>query len=142
VICGTNFNNVFAHDNNSGQLTNRWQAPLGDVVTALCGVDFTGDGHDLVVAGSGSEYVYCLAADGSMQWATPVGGPVLRLLAVPSGEGAGERVIAITHSAAVELDADGRAVAWLTGLNGVTDATWADGLYLCTNSGSVIALER
>ncbi len=142
VICGTNFNNVFAHDNNGGQLTNRWQVPLGDVVTALCGVDFAGDGRDLVVAGSGSEYVYCLAADGSMQWATPVGGPVLRLLAVPSGEGAAERVIAVTDSAAVELGADGRAVAWLTGLSGVTDATWADGLYLCTNSGSVIALER
>ncbi len=141
VICGTNFNNVFAHDSDAGKLTQRWKIALGDVVTALCGVDFAGDGAEVVMAGSASEYAYCLNADGSVRWATPLGGPVVRLLTVPGRDGPGEEVIAVTDSAVVRLDADGRAVAWLSGLDTVTDAAWAEGLYLVTASGKMLALE-
>ncbi len=142
VICGTNFNNVFAHDSNAGQLTERWRTPLGDVVTALCGADFTGDGKQTVVAGSASEYAYCLAADGSIQWARPLGGPVLRLLPITPDGGPRQEVIAVTDSAAVRLDADGRGVAWLSEIDGVTDAAWAEGLFLVTGSGKVLALQN
>ncbi|MGD9498446.1 MAG: FG-GAP-like repeat-containing protein, partial [Armatimonadota bacterium] len=141
VICGTNFNNVIAHDSDAGRLTQRWRTALGDVVTALCGVDFAGGGRQVVVAGSASEYAYCLTADGSIRWATPLGGPLLRLLPVPRRDGVGEQVIAITDRAAIRLDADGRGVAWLSEIDGVTDAVWAEGLYLVTQSGRVLALD-
>lgn len=140
VICGTNFNNVYALDNDGGKLLRRWRFALGDTVTALCGVDFTGEGAELVVAGSASEYVYCLDADGKLRWATPLGGGVLTLQPIPARDPDRQELLAVTDQGVYRLEASGEVVSWHGDLSDVTNAVWSGGVYVGTRSGAVLSV--
>lgn len=140
VICGTNFNNIYALDNEAGALSRRWKFIVGDVVTALCGVRFEQGPHERVVAGSAAEYAYCLDAQGELVWSTPLPGPVLKILPWAAPPLAGDLAAILTDEGIYLLDGAGKVAARHASLTGATDLQIAGDIYAASAEGVVVCL--
>ncbi len=137
LLCGTNFNNVFALTNDRGKLSLRWRVPLGDPVTALCGLRRDATGVQSAIAGSSSEYVYCLDPAGKLQWSTRLDGTVLKVTPVSKGPAPDVGLLVVTTQGLYLLDVAGKGVGWHAIAGGVTDADGTDGAVVGTQEGTV-----
>ncbi|NOZ20193.1 MAG: hypothetical protein GXP25_03800 [Planctomycetes bacterium] len=141
VICGTNMNNIFALNMAKGKLALRWKYTAGDVINSLCGARLTDGKAQHVIAGSASEYVYCLDAAGKVAWTANLHDPVLWVAARDlNGDGRDEIVAATAHALFV-LDAGGKPVATFASEDTILCVDLGTQLLIGTQGGAVQSLK-